>query len=167
MASGSSRGNNNYPPPDLLQRREQTKYRIQHELNVLGKRMDQTKLCDAARREGERERNKMMKQDFCATDRDKASTVSWYAGQAAENERARLIAEERNKLKRSGALNIGSREKYIPSLEERNKQVNWRKSSDSEKHRMVAIDLKAAEETNKELGRSYRMSPSLLRKRKN
>lgn len=165
MASGRSNNNNrgNYPPPDLFDRRAQTLYRIQNEMNAVSKTMDQGKLNWAARNAGEKEREKQLQKN--SQDCWKSDVVDYYGRKAAEAERARLVAEERDRRLKSGSLNVAIREKFIPSLEEKKKSLQWRKGDEDQKQRMVAMDLQAARETNKELGSSYRLSPSLLRKK--
>lgn len=156
--------NSKYPPDDLTDRRNQTNYRIQHELNVLSKRMNQTRLDSAAKQASDKEREKC-KGENLFKEHEKRLTDS-RAIEAGERERARLVAEERERLMRRGQLNIPTREKFIPSLEEKTKNLNWKQMNEQKQRRMLELDRHAAEATNKELGPSYRMSPSLLRMNK-
>ena len=81
---------------------------------------------------------------------------------SGEDERARLIAEERRKLLQRGEFNIPSRDKYIVGLEERRKEQLWKTMDEREKARMVATDSRAAEEMDKELGSKYNITPDMF-----
>lgn len=153
MASNSNHNNKNYPPSEYGRRLDQITYRIQHELNVLGKKMDQTMLDNAAKRAGEREREKFEKKDIPPL--FKKSILDYHVGRAAEEERARLIGEERERRINSGTLNIQSREKFIPSLEERKKNMAWKNWDENQRRRMLAMDSEAATATDKELQKLY------------
>lgn len=156
--------NNNYPPVDLIERRNQTNYKIQNELRVLEKRMNQHYLNTAAKQAGEKEREKCRRENIYPPFAQ--AMTEYKVREAAEKERIRLVAEERKKLIDRGELNIPSRNKYIPSLEERNKMLQWKKWDEQKQQKMIAIDQRAAQEMEKELGPLYKMSPSLLRNKR-
>lgn len=159
---GRGRGNFN-PPADLFERRDQTKYRIEHEMRALEKRMNQTTLDNAAKQAAEKEREKCFYENI-AQGFAGSSTGSRML-EAGERERARLVAEERNRLKSRGELNIPTRERFFPSIEERKKTMLWQGWNDQQKRRSLEMDKRASEERDKELGPSYNLSPELLRMR--
>lgn len=156
---GAAGGSNNKksdfnPPPDLLDRRAQTKYRIQHELGAVSRRMDQNALDNATRQATERERERLRGQNLLSAESR--------AIEAGERERARLVAEERDRLLARGQLNVRTRDRYNPSLEERNIETRWRQMDEQQQRRMLELDRQAAELTKRELGPRYRLSPEVL-----
>lgn len=156
MASGDDFN----PPADLLDKRAQTKYRIEREMRILGKTMNQRMLNNAAREASEKEREKRRSENLRTPWADEMREIR--ALEAGERERARLIAEERNRLKDRGELNISSREKFNVGLEEKNKTIQYNKSNKQQQKRMLAMDHEAAGEMEKELGPAYRLSPKVL-----
>lgn len=156
MASGDDFN----PPADLLDKRAQTKYRIEREMRILGKTMNQRVLNNAAREAGEREREKCRSENLRTPWADEMREIR--ALEAGEKERARLIAEERNRLKQRGELNISSRERFNVSLEEKHKTIQYNKANKQQQKRMLAMDHEAAGEMEKELGPAYRFSPKVL-----
>lgn len=159
MASG---GNNFNLPPDVIERRDQTKLKIENELKVLEKRMNRDLLNDAVRQASDRDRKKY-----------RSENVNVYPGysknqntsalRAGESERARIVAEERRRLMDRGELNIPTRDKYIGSLEERRKSISWKTMSDQEKHKLSAFEVRATTEMEKELGPSYKLTPDVFK----
>lgn len=160
MASG---GNFN-PPADLIDKRDQTKYRIESELRYVGKKMDQNMLNNAAKQASEKEREKWRDKNIVdMLDPYKDAMTNARALEAGEKERARLIADERNRLKARGELKkFSTREKFNSSIEEKSKSVLWRQWSEQEKKRSLAMDKQAVDIMDKELGPSYKLSPKML-----
>lgn len=157
MASG---GGNFNPPADLLDKRDQKKYRTERELRFVSKNMDQTKLDNAARQAGEKERDKWRNVDILYPNRDE--TIERRSLEAAEKERARLVVDERNRLKERGELRVPQRSHFNVNLEEKSKMKLWNRLDEQQKQRSLAIDKQAVDLMDKELGPSYKLSPQML-----
>lgn len=156
MASGS----NFNPPADLIDRREQTKYRIEKELRELEKRMDKNVLDSAAKQASDKEREKCRGNSlYSGWLKDLPEKMALSAG---ERERARLVGDERKRLVARGELNIPTRGRVVPGLEEKQKELEWKKSDNQQQKRMLAMDAEAVNQMHTELGPAYKLSPKML-----